>query len=781
MNRGSKFALLAVGLMLVSVLAVYVSFQLAPLDPLAEFRTPDGKLSIPGGAFTKELQNLLFPPPAPKSYWTYAPERSGYPTLNIQGTEHDISQQVKASAVAVAGLRFDFLGQLRAAFGQVFDFFSGSAAAVDRFAVFDDVACTATTVATDAECWSTTTNGAGNGLPVAGDNLILDNGSGAVNGSMGASLNVTTGEITFCGSAGVPIAACGGAWVRDLNIATNSLTNTGAFRVSGGGSITISTGTIDGGAATFVSAGSFIISGAATLIWDGITMSAETFPKGTATLTVQGNFTMSGTADLTSTSGAVSITGNVDIQAVTNSIDFGSEAWTVSGTWTNASTDATWDAGTGTVTFTSATGGTMTFAGTNLAENEFKNVTFTSSAGTAQTFTMVTRLRLGGTLTISDASSTTRLNATADLITTGAMTIGLGGILTANANTIELSGNWDSSAGTFTVGTSTVRMNATGAIASATVSSFYNLVILAGTSTPSNNLDIDNILQITGGATFAKNIRELTVNGSMSIGNGSLTSTSGSVTIGGDVTITNAAGFIDFGSETWTVSGDWDNASTSASWDAGTGTIIFDGAALQTIGDTEGTGTNNIFNNVVVMNGDKDFTSDFSTADFTLDDTVNRTVTMDAGMTWTISSKIQTTGGSTLFLRSSINGTYWFLQLVGDSTARNVNVRDSNASSQIIASSSFNAGHNVNWIFGGAGGGLPPTTPPPGPFEPAIPLPTDPATVSLYVAGIGTLLLVAGRFLPVLKTAAKWGPRFRKTGLIMLVLGFFAWFFLFMQ
>src|SRR3989449_1559145 len=49
----------------------------------------------------------------------------------------------------------------------------------------------------------------------------------------------------------------------------------------------------------------------------------------------------------------------------------GTSTWTVTGTWTNASTSASWTPGTGTVTFTSATGGTMTFAGTNLPGNEF--------------------------------------------------------------------------------------------------------------------------------------------------------------------------------------------------------------------------------------------------------------------------------------------------------------------------------------------------------------------------------------------------------------------------
>src|SRR3972149_940615 len=152
--------------------------------------------------------------------------------------------------------------------------------------------------------------------------------------------------------------------------------------------------TLDVGAAT-VSA-SLTTSGAASITMDSLTLSGSVIAKGTASLTIQGALTMSG-GDLTSTSGAVSVTGNVNISSALSAIDFGSESWTVSGTWTNASTDATWDAGTGTVLFDAAAGGAETFADTNLAEDEFNNVTFTSNAGTSQTFTLATRgVRWGG-------------------------------------------------------------------------------------------------------------------------------------------------------------------------------------------------------------------------------------------------------------------------------------------------------------------------------------------------------------------------------------------------
>src|SRR2546428_738615 len=128
---------------------------------------------------------------------------------------------------------------------------------------------------------------------------------------------------------------------------------------------------------------------------------------------------------LTANGSAFVVNGNVSVSAANGYVVMGSSIWTVTGTWTNASTSASWTPGTGTVTFTSATGGTMTFAGTNLPGNEVNNLSFTSSAASAQTFTIATRALIwGGAPTIFDGSSTTAL-ATANLRPTGgALSVG---------------------------------------------------------------------------------------------------------------------------------------------------------------------------------------------------------------------------------------------------------------------------------------------------------------------------------------------------------------------
>src|SRR5205807_5155903 len=153
-----------------------------------------------------------------------------------------------------------------------------------------------------------------------------------------------------------------------------------------------------------------------------------------------GGLTVTTFGALVANGSAVSINGNVSISAANGYLVLNSSTWTITGTWTNASTSAAWGAGTGTVTFNSATGGTMTFAGANLSGSEFNNIMFGSSAASVQIFTMSTRaMNWAGTLTVSDGSSTTAL-ATANLgLTGGALNVGNGGILTANASTITVS------------------------------------------------------------------------------------------------------------------------------------------------------------------------------------------------------------------------------------------------------------------------------------------------------------------------------------------------------
>jgi len=315
-----------------------------------------------------------------------------------------------------------------------------------------------------------------------------------------------------------------------------------------------------------------------------------------------GGLTVATFGALTANASVVSINGNVSISTANGYLALNSSTWTVTGTWTNASTSASWAAGTGSVTFNSATGGTMTFAGANLPGSEFNNITFSSTGATAQTFTMSTRaLNWAGTLIVSDGSSTTAF-ATANLgLTGGALNVGNGGILTTNASTVTVtsvtmtggasgmitlttgswtdSGNWNTSgAGSvFTKGTSTVTMTGVSNITILNAANnFNNLTISApGTVTQTGLVDVSGILTVNVGAvlassTFALTVAALGANMAGGISGGA----AGAKAISGNVSIA-ATGFFAFGAATWTLGGSWTNASTSASWSVGTGTVVF--------------------------------------------------------------------------------------------------------------------------------------------------------------------------------------------------------------
>src|SRR5207253_4222090 len=211
------------------------------------------------------------------------------------------------------------------------------------------------------------------------------------------------------------------------------------------------------------------------------------------------------------------------------------------------------------------------------------------SAASAQTFTMSTRaLNWAGTLIVSDGSSTTAL-ATANLgFTGGALNVGNGGILTANASTFTVSsvtmtggtsgtitlttgsvtdsGNWDTSgAGSvFTKGTSTVTMSGVSNIAILNAgNNFNNLTISApGTVTQTGLVDVSGTLTVNAGAVLATGTFPLTVAGlAANMAGGISGGAAGAKTISGNVSIP-AAGFFGFGARLEAVSGAWGDACT---------------------------------------------------------------------------------------------------------------------------------------------------------------------------------------------------------------------------
>ncbi|MBI5873571.1 MAG: filamentous hemagglutinin N-terminal domain-containing protein [Candidatus Omnitrophica bacterium] len=110
--------------------------------------------------------------------------------------------------------------------------------------------------------------------------------------------------------------------------------------------------------------------------------------------------------------------------------------------------------------------------------NYVVTIDLASAAVTTSTTYTIGSLTIGGTQT---CSLTLGGNLTLDtsLGATGNLTIGTGGTLSAGSYTITVPGNWDSSTGTFTNGTSTVKMTGTSNNLT-TASNFYKLTIDTG-------------------------------------------------------------------------------------------------------------------------------------------------------------------------------------------------------------------------------------------------------------------------------------------------------------
>src|SRR5207244_9966503 len=110
----------------------------------------------------------------------------------------------------------------------------------------------------------------------------------------------------------------------------------------------------------------------------------------------------------------------------------------VSGSWTNASTSASWNFASP-ITFNSSASQTMTFAVLPGAASEFTDIAFNSGASTV-TFTMATnRLIWSGTLSVQGGAGATTLATSNLALTGGALTLGNGGVLTANASAVSVS------------------------------------------------------------------------------------------------------------------------------------------------------------------------------------------------------------------------------------------------------------------------------------------------------------------------------------------------------
>jgi hypothetical protein len=283
------------------------------------------------------------------------------------------------------------------------------------------------------------------GLAVNAGSLVVGNG-GILNA---AASSVTVGDVTMTGAASGTITLTGALWTVSGNwdtsgTGTTFTKGTSTITMSGSGK-TLAILNSSNGFNILVVTGT--ITEASAITASTLTISAGSLTKSTFALTVNGNLTMSG-GDLLSTSGAVTVTGNVNISSASSAISFGSETWTISGTWSNSSTDsATWNQGTATVKLVST--GATSYAAGNLGEAEFYNLIFdtTTAVGTwDNTFTMPAAYIVGNDLTFASTGGAffrTNLTGASVAMTVGNDVVGNGSAIIMNISTLTLSGDWN--------------------------------------------------------------------------------------------------------------------------------------------------------------------------------------------------------------------------------------------------------------------------------------------------------------------------------------------------
>lgn len=195
----------------------------AARNPLAQFYH-DGKLTIPGGAFTKELQQLLFPPPAPTTYTTYAEARSAYPTMSVVGTVRPVEKSEWKAPDPVEGVHAfgdafaawlgpmpDWGGLARGAADWFFGLFTFNAAAACGSGGGSCFWIGGTGSFSQTAHWSASTGGATcSCTPAATDSVTFDASSGAGTATQD-NATFTSGAVTMTNSS-VTVAGSSNTW-----------------------------------------------------------------------------------------------------------------------------------------------------------------------------------------------------------------------------------------------------------------------------------------------------------------------------------------------------------------------------------------------------------------------------------------------------------------------------------------------------------------------------------------------------------------------------------------
>ncbi|MBI4408045.1 MAG: cadherin-like domain-containing protein, partial [Candidatus Kerfeldbacteria bacterium] len=358
------------------------------------------------------------------------------------------------------------------------------------------------------------------------------------------------------------------------------------------------------------------------------------------------NLKINGSGAAFSPAGNEVLSGSLTVTAGT--FDINDLTLAINGTTTiNGGTVKT---GTNTVTFGDAGADTITISSGELNIESDTPATDIVKNGTTWT-------NSGGTITYNAATGIT-VNVLAVLEPYFNLTIDSSGSIYSLAEDTDVDGTVTLTAGTLSVSGSNFGMTVGGGWTDAGTGLFTEgtgTVTFDGTGTINSNEAFENVTINSAGT--------LTLGAALDV-DGNLTITSGTL----DVSGTNYG---------VTVGGNWAKTGT---FTQRSGTVTLD-----TVGTTSTISGSTTFNNLTCT-------------------TANKPLTFTAGTTQTVNGTLTLTGSADnlIVLRSSVNGSYWNLNVAGTSAVSYVDVKDSDASSGNALDGSTggtDSGHNLNWTF----------------------------------------------------------------------------------
>src|SRR5438270_144808 len=647
---------LLLGFVLLATAAVVIESQMVS-DPLAAFRGPGGRLTIPGRALTEELQRLLFQGndlrpnynitflfPEPSSHPTarLVPFSFDVPNLNVfvhrgpaEGTAGNaIGHRVREGFPPVdwRHVGSDILASVRGGIGWFFDLFTLNARAdtvtVDSTttAVVDPDAVTCTTsqsaAAADnavlvmlsnrpASAYSTVTYGSVTLSLIAG---TASSGAGVVRTEMWFYQGAIPGgaqTMTATLAAGTAKQVCATILLSGVSSASPTAGGTTANGNSANPSISISPGAGELAFAVFAHQSATAPS---AVTGTGAT-ATDLFGVATAKCTGSGTNLCGAGSDMPNPGTAITWTigggnswvlGAVRVVAAPNCgvaagncyrIGAGG-AWNTGANWSNSAGGASCactPVASNQAIFNASPGGTITLA----AATTIASIDMTGFNGTLDTTGSNWALAINGAFlipgTVNARNSTVIVTGNLSILTAATVVL-------LGASTWTINGNWtnQSTAAGWTAGTSsvTIRDAANGTLTFAALAGaaneFSNLTLDASVTTSvtytmaTNALRMSGTLTIlnsTGGATGWTVLTTSGANLGITVGGlavstfGALTANASAILINGNVNISAANGYLVMNSSTWTITGTWTNASTSAAWGAGTGTVTMSSAS----------------------------------------------------------------------------------------------------------------------------------------------------------------------------------------------------------